>query len=48
VSVLQPKEKKETIARQSAMINIDNFKSFMARKRWKVRTQIIYYIVWGG
>ncbi|KAL8616676.1 hypothetical protein ACOMHN_031658 [Nucella lapillus] len=38
---IKPKEQREAIARRSAMINIDNFKSFMARKRWKQSMRVV-------
>ncbi|KAK7116700.1 hypothetical protein V1264_002333 [Littorina saxatilis] len=38
---IKPVEDKEAIARRSAMINIDNFKSFMARKRWRQSMRVV-------
>ncbi|GFR67462.1 death-associated protein kinase 1 [Elysia marginata] len=38
---IRPKEPQELIKRQSAVINIDNFKAFMARKRWKQSMRMV-------
>ncbi|GFO37012.1 death-associated protein kinase 1 [Plakobranchus ocellatus] len=38
---IRPKEPQELIKRQSAVINIDNFKAFMARKRWKQSMRVV-------
>ncbi|XP_067666267.1 death-associated protein kinase 1-like isoform X1 [Haliotis asinina] len=38
---IKPQEKQQENARRSAVINIDNFKAFMARKRWKQSMQAV-------
>ncbi|XP_059159950.1 death-associated protein kinase 1-like isoform X2 [Physella acuta] len=38
---IKPKEKIEAMERKSAVININNFKAFMARKRWKQSMRVV-------
>ncbi|XP_012943476.1 death-associated protein kinase 1 [Aplysia californica] len=38
---IRPKKQNEELQRKSAVINIDNFKAFMARKRWKQSMRVV-------